>query len=224
MKRILLGYLLTFGWVFLVLGLTLVLKRRRGLSDEVSRKIVHISVAFAWVPMVLCFGTSLHALVPPLAFVVLNAVSYHRNLFAAMERSDTEKKSLGTVYYAVSMAVMAFWTYLMPECLGCYGAGLFCMALGDGLAPIFGSIRRGNRQLFGGRTLYGSLCVFFVCFFVVSVFCWLFALPLGVGQMALVALAAVVLELVGVHGYDNLTLPLGVFLLTFAFALRGGME
>ena len=221
--KIILGYLLTFGWVFLVLGLTLVLKRARGLSDEASRKIVHVSVAFAWIPMVLCFGTSLHALVPPVAFVVLNAISYRRNLFAAMERSDESRRSLGTVYYAVSMAVMAFWTHLMPECLGCYGAGLFCMALGDGLAPIFGSIRRGNIQLFGGRTLYGSLCVFFVCFFVISVFFALFSLPLGVGEMALTALAAVALELLGVRGYDNLTLPLGVFLLTFAFSLRGGM-
>lgn len=218
--KIALGYVLTFGWVFLVLGATLLLKRKKNLSDEASRKIVHIFVAFAWIPMALCFGTTWHAVIPPAAFIVLNAISYKRDLFSAMERSDESKKSLGTVYYAVSMTVMAAWTCFMPELLPCYGAGLFCMALGDGLAPVFGSIHKGNVRLFGGRTLYGSICVFFVSFFVVSVFAGLFpVMALTVGEMALTALAAVALELIGVKGFDNLTLPLGVFLLTFFFSL-----
>ena len=218
--KIALGYILTFGWVFLVLGAAETLKKKKDLSDEASRKLVHVFVAFAWVPMAVCFAAAWHALVPPAVFIVLNAVSYKRNLFAAMERSDEKKRSLGTVYYAVSMTVMAAWTCFLPELLPCYGAGLFCMALGDGLAPVFGSIQRGNVKLFGGRTLYGSICVFFVSFFVISVFAGLFpTLTMTVGQMALTALAAVALELVGVKGFDNLTLPLGVFLLTFFFSL-----
>ena len=101
-----LGYILTFGWVFLVLGLTLLLKKKTGADDEVSRKIVHVLVAFAYLPMYFCFGMTWHLLVPPAVFIVLNAVSYRRGLFAAMERTDESKKSLGTVYYAVSMTVM----------------------------------------------------------------------------------------------------------------------
>ena len=216
---IILGYVLTFGWVFLVLGLTLVLKRKRDLSDEASRKIVHILVAFAWVPRVLCFGTTWHLAVPTAAFIVLNAISYRRDLFAAMERSDESKKSLGTVYYAVSMTVMAVWTVLMPELLPCYGAGLFCMALGDGLAPILGGIKTGNVKLFGGRTLYGSLTVFAVSFVVVAFFNYAFDMTLAGWEILVTALAAVALELVGVKGLDNLTLPLGVFLLSFFFLL-----
>ena len=219
MLKIILGYILTFGWVFLVLALTLALKRKRDLSDEASRKIVHVCVAFAWAPMALCFGTSWHLAVPTAAFIVLNAISYRRDLFSAMERSDESKKSLGTVYYAVSMTVMAVWTVLMPELLPCYGAGLFCMALGDGLAPIVGGIEKGNVRLFGGRTLYGSLTVFVVSFAVLAFFNYVFAMALGVWEMLVTALAAVALELVGVKGYDNLTLPLGVFLLTFFFTL-----
>lgn len=218
--KIILGYILTFGWVFLVLGLTLVWKRKRNLSDEASRKIVHVCVAFAWIPMVLCFGTRWHLAVPTAAFIVLNAISYRRDLFAAMERSDESKKSLGTVYYAVSMTVMAVWTVLMPACLPAYGAGLFCMALGDGLAPVFGSVKEGNRPLFGGRTLYGSLTVFLAGGCVLAAFNALFAMGLSFGEILVTALAAVALELVGARGYDNLTLPLGVFLLTFFFSLR----
>ena len=217
--RIALGYILTFGWVFLVLGLTTVLKKKRGLDDEASRKIVHIAVAFAWAPMVLCFGTSWHAVVPPAAFIVLNAVSYRRGTFSAMERADAGRRSLGTVYYAVSMAVMAVWTVFLPECLPAYGTGLFCMALGDGLAPLFGALRKGNRRLFAGRTLYGSVTVLLVSLAVAAVMAAIFALPLAFWQMLVIAAAAVALELVGVRGYDNLTLPLGVFLLTFFFTM-----
>jgi dolichol kinase len=93
------------------------------------------------------------------------------------------------------------------------------MALGDGLAPIFGSIRPGNRVLFGRRTLYGSVGLFIVCLLVIAVMSAVLSLPLAFWQMLVTALAAVGLELIGGKGLDNLTLPLGVFLLVFAFAL-----
>lgn len=213
-RNILVGYLLTFGWVFLVLGLTLALKRAANLDDEVSRKIVHVTVAFAWIPMYFRFGATVHLLVPPAAFVLLNWISYRKDLFAAMERSDAAKKSPGTVYYALSMLVMSGCCLWNPTLLPCYGAALFCMALGDGFAPYFGAIRKGNRPLFGGRTLYGSLSVFGICLLVLAGFNLLFALGLTLWQIPLIALAAVGLELIGLRGLDNLTLPLGVFFLT----------
>lgn len=216
---IVLGYILTFGWVFAVLGLTQLIKRKTRSSDELSRKIVHISVAFAWIPMYLCFGYTRHLAVAPAVFIVLNAVSYHRNLFSAMERSDESKKSLGTVYYALSMTVMSIWCLVWGQGLPAYGCGLFCMALGDGLAPWFGALQPGNKRLFASRTLYGSLCIFVVSLAVLAAFSAIFALQLGLGQILLTAAAAVVLELVGVKGFDNLTLPLGVFLLVFLFTM-----
>ena len=217
--KIALGYILTFGWVFLMIGAAQVLSKRFHGDEELSRKLIHISVAFSWIPMALCFGTSWHLIVPPAVFIVLNAISYQKGLFAAMERTDESKKSLGTVYYAISMTVMAVWTAIMPECLPAYGAGLFCMALGDGFAPLTGKWKRGNRKLFGGRTLYGSLTVLAVSLIVVAVFAALYTLPVSFGEMLLTALAAAVLELVGVRGLDNLSLPLGVFLLVFLFGL-----
>ena len=215
--KILLGYILTFGWVFLMLGVTQVLKTRWKLQDETSRKIIHVGVAFAWIPMYLCFGASIHLAIPTAVFIVLNAISYQKDLFSAMERSDSSRKSLGTVYYAVSMTVMAIWSWRIPECVTAYGVAVFCMALGDGFAPYFGSIRRGNRKLFGNRTLYGSISIFVICLLVVVIMTAIFHLPLTFPEMLTIAAAAVLFELVGVRGYDNLTLPLGVFLLTFFF-------
>lgn len=214
---ILIGYILTFGWVFLMLGLTMILKKATHADDEVSRKIIHISVAFAWIPMYVCFSTTWHLVIPPAVFIVLNYISYKKNLFSAMERQDESKKSLGTVYYALSMTVMAAISLLDSKAIVPYGVGLFCMALGDGFAPIFGSIRKGNRRILGTRTLYGSISVFCICLIVIACMTLIFSLPLGFGKMLLIAAAATALELVGFHGFDNITLPLGVFLLTYLF-------
>ena len=219
---IILGYILTFGWVFLVLGLTLVLKKKTGADDEVSRKIVHICVAFAYIPMYFCLRGTWHFVVPTAVFIVLNAVSYRLGTFAAMERTDESKKSLGTVYYAVSMTVMAALCLLSPRCLPAYAMGVFCMALGDGFAPIFGAIQKGNRRLLGQRTLYGTLSVLVICFLVAVTVNALFRMGLPVWALALIALAAAALELVSSRGLDNLTLPLGVFLLSTLLLLKAG--
>ncbi len=213
---ILLGYILTFGWVFFVMAVTTVLKKLAGLNDEQSRKVVHVSVAFAWIPMRLCFGATWHLLVPALFFTVFNFLSYKFNILSAMERQDDEKKSLGTVYYAVSMAVMALLCLRDESFLAPYGIGMFCMALGDGLAPILGSIEKGNVWLLHGRrSLYGTLTVFLSCLLVVIVMSAAFSLPYIPWEMLLIALGATVLEFIGVKGIDNLTLPIGVCLLSW---------
>ncbi len=208
------GYILTFGWVFFIMAVTTVLKKAVGLSDEYSRKIIHITVAFAWIPMCCCFGASWHLLVPALFFAVFNYLSYRFNLLSAMERQDDEKKSPGTVYYAVSMAIMSLLCLWDEQFLAPYGIGMFCMALGDGLAPIMGGIQKGNIQLLHGRrSLYGTLTVFFVALGVAAAMAAVFALPYAFWRLLLLAVGATVLEFIGLKGIDNLTLPIGVCLL-----------
>lgn len=216
---ILFGYILTYCWVFLVLGATQVVKARTHAGDEVSRKIVHIAVAFAWLPMYFCFGASWHLVVPPLTFVVLNYLSARKNIFSAMERSDAEKQSYGTVWYAVSMSLMAAVSAAYEAALPAYGVGLFCMALGDGFAPMLGGIKKGNRTLLRGRTLYGSIGVFVISLAVAAVMTAAFAMPLAPWELLLIALGAAALELVSASGLDNISLPLGVFALTLIFTL-----
>jgi len=218
--KIFLGYALTFGWVFVVLGAAQLAKKAFRAGDELSRKIVHVLCAAAWLPMYLCFGQSWHLLVPPAAFVVLNYISCRTNFLSMMERSDSEKKSYGTVFYALSMLVMAAFSLWNYACMVPYGMGLFCMALGDGFAPYFGTIKQGNRHFFGGkRSLYGCAAVFVICGAVLSVFNAVFGLGLEWWRLLIIAWGATVFELVGVKGTDNLTLPLGVFALSCLFVL-----
>ena len=189
-------------------------------GDELSRKIVHISVAFAWLPMYFCFGQSWHLLVPPALVTVMNYISCRTGLLSMMERSDSEKKSYGTVFYALSMLIMSAFSLWDFDCAVPYGMGLFCMALGDGFAPYFGTIKRGNRHFLGGkRSLYGCAAVFVICGAVLSFFNAAFGLDLEWWKIIILAWGATVFELVGVQGTDNLTLPLGVFALSCLFVL-----
>lgn len=212
------GYVLTYAWVFLILIVTSALKSVFHLSDEGSRKIVHITVSFAWVAMYFYFGATWHLLIPPLTFVVLNYISYKKDIFAAMEREQKDSASLGTVYYPISMVVLSLLSLLDRNFLIPYGIGMFCMAFADGLAPIFGRIKQGNLPLCGGRrTLYGSLTVFLLSFLVVAIMSAVFSLPLLWYEELLLAFCAAVLEFVGMKGFDNLTLPIGTGVLTWLF-------
>ena len=205
--NIILGYIIVFGWVFLSLGAAAAAKRWLNASDEVGRKIVHVSVAFTWFPMYFCFGTSWHLPIPTAIFIVLNYISCRKNIFAMMERSESEKQSYGTVFYALSMTVMAVCACFDHRLMTPYGIAALCMALGDGFAPIFGSIKKGNRSFFGGKRSVLSLMS---AFFGLGLIWW---------QILIVAWGATVFELLGVKGSDNLTLPLGVFALICLFVL-----
>ena len=217
--NIFLGYVTVFGWVFLTLAAAAVAKKL-GVSEEAGRKIVHVSVAFTWFFMYFFFGTSWHLPVPTAVFIVLNFVSVRKNIFSMMERSDAEERSYGTVYYALSLTVMALCACIEPRLMSCYGIAALCMALGDGFAPFFGRIGRGNRSFFGGkRSLYGCCAVFLICGAVVSIMAAFLGLGLDWWQILIVAWGATAFEVVGVKGTDNLTLPLGVFLLLALFVL-----
>ena len=210
------GYVITFAWVFLILIVTNVLKSVCHMSDEGSRKLVHILVSFAWVSMYLFFGATWHLLVPPLTFVVLNYLSYKKDIFSAMERAQKDSASLGTVYYPISMVVLSILCLIDEAFLIPYGIGMFCMAFGDGLAPVFGQFQRGNIRFFSGRrSLYGSLAVFLLSLLVVIIMTAVFSLPLLWYQQLLLAFCAAVLEFVGLKGFDNLTLPIGTGVLAW---------
>ena len=144
------------AYIVLVLVVaTLVAKYTDGAAEN-SRKLVHILVG-NWV-FITPYFTSLWAVIlVPAVFVVVNSLSLKYKLIPAMERDDD---SLGTVYYAISMLLLAGGAFVLGWPLLSF-AGLLTMAYGDGLAAIVGA--RWNRiRPFAqapGKTLSGTLTV-----------------------------------------------------------------
>ena len=202
---------------------------RRGVSQEVTRKLVHIALGGWWVIAAQFFTSGVWAAVLPATFILVNGYAYRRRKLSFMGRESGDDTP-GTVYYAVSLTALALFSFgIGAPYVG--ALGIFCMAFGDGFAAVAGR-RFGRRVVAGccGKTLVGSATMLGVSF-VSCIVVLLAAPPLGAGGLlgapdgpfaplgavtgsllaaALLAAVAAAIELFSVEGLDNLFVPLGV--------------
>ena len=212
---------LSFIFVFLVIGLSTLLSQWKWLNEEGSRKFVHIGVSH-WILFLLVFDQLIFALIPPVAFILLNYLSYRKNIFKSMERGG--KGNLGTVYFPISLLLVVVFTFLVgedKEFAPAAIAGILVLGYGDGLAAILGK-RFGKASFFNGKTFAGSLTLFITSFFVLVCVTWIWipeAIPLAVWWLPLSALILTVVELLTPYGLDNISLPLVTSLLVWAMMI-----
>ncbi len=206
------GYIYTYLYIFLVLGISGLLYKKG--NGTYTRKIIHIGVSFFYIIFYKYFGTSIHIIVPPITFIILNYISYKKGTFKSME----EEKSPGTVYYAVSSLIMAVITYFYPNFYPYFGIGLFIMAFGDGLAPVVGKNIK-SINIYNDKTLAGSLTVVIISLIIVLIFNNIFGLNYNIWKIIVISLVSGFLEILGKKGLDNLTLPLGVALTSFVLGV-----
>ncbi len=128
------GVLLSFAYVLAILLIMDVLRRRGGVSVETTRKVVHIAVGMWVFPTLFLFEHWTWALLPPLSFALLNALSLRFRFFQAIEVTE---RTLGTVYFPLSFALLLglFWPIGRPEIAA---AGLMAMTWGDAMASVVG--------------------------------------------------------------------------------------
>lgn len=202
------GYILTYLYLILIIYLAKIFNEKFKIDKIYTRKFVHIFVSFVWIIMFYYFKDSFHIIIPPLTFIVINYISYKKDIFKGME----EKDSLGTIYYPISLFIMALLTYLNNELYPYYAVALFCMALGDGIAPIIASKFK-SKVIYNNKTIFGTLTVFVISVIITIIFNLYFELDFNILNILLIGLSASILELIGTKGLDNLTLPLGLFII-----------
>ncbi|MCS7323727.1 MAG: hypothetical protein NZ532_00075 [Thermoflexales bacterium] len=203
----LLAIALSFLYVFAVLGAAEVLRRALELPVEFTRKVVHVAVGMWAFGTVALFSSRWAAMAPPLAFVVLNYISYRRGTFAAMETG--EKSNLGTVYFPLAFAAMIALFFEVSRSL--VVLTLMPMTWGDAFAAVLG--RRFGRHrytVFGAtRSLEGSAAMFVFAWLSVTLSALVFGMSperaLGMG-LAL-AFVSTLAEALSVRGLDNLLVP-----------------
>jgi len=175
----------------------------------IIRKVMHIVLSFVWVISYIFLGNSFHLLIPPITFIIVNIIAYKYNIFEWV--GDKPK---GIVYYPISFLILSFITYLHPPFYYAFGIGFLCMGLADGLAPLVAGYLK-SRELINNKTLTGCATVLVVSFLVAYGFELYFALGLNIIRIAIIAITAVLLELIGKDGLDNLYLPLGVAVIVY---------
>jgi phytol kinase len=202
-----LALLIAFLYVSIVLALSEALRRGLKVSVDVTRKFVHIAVGMIAFPLALLFSAWQFAIIPPLAFIVVNYVSYRRQIFAGMETG--ERGQLGTVYFPISFSILIPLLWSQPALLV---ASLMPMTWGDAFAALIGQ-RYGKRKftvLGQTRSLEGTIVMFAFSLLAVFLALVFFAQPIATSFVfaLVVALIASVVEALSPFGIDNLTVPL----------------
>lgn len=202
------GYLFTYLYLIFILVFTYFLSGKLNIRKKITRKVTHILVTFCVVIMFYYFKYSIHMIIPPITFIILNYISYKRNIFKGMEDGN----SLGTVYYPISVFIMSLLTYLNNDLAPAYAIGLFSMGLGDGFAPLVAGYLK-SRKIINNKTIIGSLTVLIISSLVALFFSYYFRLDYNLLKILIIGISASLIELIGIKGLDNLYLPLGIFLI-----------
>ena len=211
---------ISYAFVVLVVGLAELAKRRLWVSSYVTRKLVHAAVGTWVLPTLLLFDSWFWAVVPPLTFLVVNAVDMKTGIFHSIEGTDPH--NYGPLFFPVAFVVVMplFWAENL-KFAAC--VGILCMAWGDPLASATGRAfgTRRYRVMGSVRSLEGSAFMFAAS--IVAALCGGLALAdLAPARLALMAVtaaaAATVAEGISFGGSDDLTVPIAASAVSSLFA------
>lgn len=199
----LIGIIASYAFIIVVI---IVAKLFEKIGKEASRKFIHIALCNWWFIAMYFFTNAVWASIVPLSFVIINYISYKKNIISVMERDNQD--GLGTVYYAISLFVLAIISFgvLNNPLIGL--AGSLVMGYGDGLAAILGrkisskEFKVGN----GKKTLVGSATMFIITFIILAIF--LIDIQFWYIKAIIASIIITIVEAVSVKGTDNLTVPI----------------
>lgn len=176
------------------------------LGKEASRKYIHIALCNWWLIAMYFFDHPIWASIVPFCFVVINYISYKKDLIKVMEREKQD--GMGTVYYAISLlilSILSFGVWKNPQ-IGLVAA--FVMGYGDGLAAVFGNLIKSREYKIGNtiKTLAGSFVMFIITFCIIAVGIW--GMNLWILKAMIASIIITIVEAVSIKGTDNITVPL----------------
>ena len=206
------GIIASYVYIFLVIIGAKFFER---LGEEASRKFIHIMLGNWWIIAMIFFDNVIWAAFVPATFVIINYVSYKKNIISVMERQDNEEEGLGTVYYALTLFILSVITFGFlgkPE-IGL--APVLVMAYADGLAAIFGKKIKSKKIKIGKteKSIAGSITMFIVSFIIIAAFLCYKGMAMWPIYALIMSAFATIIELISVKGLDNITVPMAVFIM-----------
>ena len=182
-------------------------------GKELSRKFVHIALGNWWIIAMCFFENWIWASILPFLFIIINYLSYKKDLISVMERD--KKDGLGTVYYAISLFIIVIVTFGIinkPEIGLC---SIFVMAYGDGFAAIIGKKVKSLEYKIGDtkKTIAGSATMFFITFLIIGIYLCMVNSPLWILKSLLISAILTIIEAVGIKGTDNIVVPVSCMIL-----------
>jgi dolichol kinase len=202
------GLLISIIYIFGLIGAAEGLRRWRGYSNDFTRKVIHIGVGMLTWALPFLFSEPWLFIMACLGFMILNLLDWRYGFFAAM--SSSSRSNLGTVYFPLGAAVVAYVFWDNPPIMV---AALMPLTWGDGLAPAIGKLygRHTYHIHTSIRTVEGSIGFFVAAFLATWLALWVMpGLPeLTPAEALLPALTVsfftTLVEAVSIWGLDNLT-------------------
>ena len=212
--RNLFGLIISFLFIGIVILSAKIFEKA---GKEASRKYVHIVLSNWWIIAMVFFDNPFVAAIGPAVFVVVNFLSYKFNLIKSIERDEGERDGLGTVYYALTLFILAVLMFgplknysskIWGPTIGLVGVAV--MGYADALASIIGrSVKSPSYTISTStKTLAGSGAMLATTFIIASGFLAYSNIPLWYFKALMIALVDTVFEAVSIKGTDNLTVPL----------------
>jgi phytol kinase len=207
MNNNILGLILSIVYIGAIIALSNLFAQK---SKEVSRKFIHIFLANWWLICSYYIDNLWFAISLPALFVVINYVSYKKNIIKSMERDDDQEKSPGTVYYAISLCIEVLFCYLFGFNKWICFAGIAVMGYGDGLAAVIGKWLDTKKVVFlkSTKSLAGSLTMLIVTGLIVGLTLYFLGAEYWIMKTIMIAIITTVAEAISVKGTDNLTVPI----------------
>lgn len=214
----LIGILVSVIFVFAIIFISDIFSKKGILKEEGSRKFIHIGVSNWWIIAMIFFKSNIYAAVVPFLFIIINYISYKKNIFSSMER-NSEKNSPGTVFYAISLFILSLITFSANSSPYIGAAGILTMGYGDGFAAVFGK-KFGKKKikfLDSEKSIIGSLFMFIFTFVIIFILMSVSGISNRFFVPVLISFVAMLTELFSPFGTDNLTVPLLVSFIYYIF-------
>lgn len=202
------GYLVIFGYIFFLIFVIGIVTKKL-INGSFSRKIIHILLLFVWIFINHFFKNTIHQIIIPIIFLIVNVISYKFKLFKTIERE--EDNHLGTIYFAIGISIMMAISYVYPQFFTYSGVSVICLCLGDGTASLLG-YAFGKNKIYNNKTYLGFVSCIIATFIGLFIFKFFFFKELSVIVIFLIAIVTGIIELVDL-GLDNFTTTLVPFTL-----------
>ena len=204
-----LGLLISYLYIFAIIGTAEALRRWRNYSSDFTRKFIHIGVGtLIWLVPFL-FDSPWPFVFASFTFVIINLLDWQYGFISSM--TSTDRSNLGTVYFPIAAAAAALILWDNPPLMV---AALMPLTWGDGFASVIGrAYGRHRYTVFGHtRSLEGSLTFFVMGGFFTWLALWMMKgtpdlLPAeALLPVFVIMLATTLIEAVSIWGIDNLTI------------------
>jgi dolichol kinase len=185
-----------------------------GMRKDSQRKFIHsaMGLVILFVPL---FTHLWIVLIPPILFVITNALDYRFGWISEMSGED--KGNIGTILYPISYLVL-IWVFFHTRWWGLAVLGILTMAFGDAGASVVGrAFGKITAYSVNGepRTYAGSIAMFCITFVVALVVFLVYGGQMGLtmrfltlmSASFLVAAMATIIEALSTKGSDNITVP-----------------